>query len=217
GNDPSEWAADSPPPAIDEATPEGDHLSMGVTPTHTAVQAGTAETIEVTAAVVAAGPGTIDGTLEVTPEAPLSVPAETEDWSVESTHLPRTSEYPLAITVPADAEPGAYSVTVTATDERGLSETGEVTIDVVTPTGLEEYFNHVAIGDDGEANADFDGRGWYYSRQALADGGVVQGATYELGETGLSWALGLADPGEPDNISATGQTIDVTRMLEGAG
>src|SRR5699024_9260182 len=97
------------------------------------------------------------------------------------------------------------------------SETGEVTIDVVTPTGLEEYFNHVAIGDDGEANADFDGMGWYYSRQALADVGVVQGATYELGETGLSWALGLADPGEPDNISATGQTIDVTRMLEGAG
>ncbi len=220
GAAPSDWATQegAAPAPINSADYVLEHLGAGVTPERTILYADAEEAtrVDLSVPVVATGAGTIRGTVTVTTEGPLTTADSTLEWSVRSGNLPAPIELAVPVDVAVGAAPGEYAVTITVTDTRGNEVTREASIIVAEPGGLVPYFTNVGIGDDGADNADFDGMGWYYSRTALAGAGVLQGQTYPLGETGMSFALPLVPAGEPDNIVAQGQTIDVEDLLRGA-
>ena len=73
---------------------------------------------------------------------------------------------------------------------------------------LASYFNNVGISDDCDpGTADFDGDGFSYSLQALAEVGVPPGAALDVDGLELAWPA--AAPGQPDNVIADGQAIAV--------
>ncbi|WP_218566509.1 GH92 family glycosyl hydrolase [Vallicoccus soli] len=80
---------------------------------------------------------------------------------------------------------------------------------------LRAAYDTTAIGDDGAANADFDGEGWHYSRQALAEAGIVQGEDLEVPGTGMAYRLPDVGPGAADSIAAAGQVLDVSSLPAG--
>lgn len=57
--------------------------------------------------------------------------------------------------------------------------------------------------------ADYDGGGWSYSRQALADAGLTPGGQGTV--AGLTYTWPDSPAGRPDNAAATGQSIELAR------
>ncbi|MGO1317184.1 MAG: GH92 family glycosyl hydrolase, partial [Cellulomonadaceae bacterium] len=218
GDAPSTWATspDSAPPAIDSADVALNDLAAAVSPTRTIAQSSDQETeLALTVDVVAAAPGTVAGTIEVQTDAPLSA-GPLADWSINSGNLPMTQTIDIPVTLAANAEPGEYPVAVTVrSGEREVVQTATIAIGAHSP--LTAYFNNTGIGDRGTGNANLDLKGWYLLRDALADAGIVQGRTYEVpGNSALTYALPLVPPGEPDNIAANGEKLDLAGTLTGA-
>ncbi|RKS72642.1 putative alpha-1,2-mannosidase [Motilibacter peucedani] len=79
------------------------------------------------------------------------------------------------------------------------------------PDNLRAYVTTTSIGDDGVGNADF-AEGFYYSRQALAAKGVVQGTRLTVPGTSLTYVLPKFAPGDPDSVAANGQTLDMAGL-----
>ncbi|WP_329344028.1 GH92 family glycosyl hydrolase [Streptomyces sp. NBC_00663] len=75
-------------------------------------------------------------------------------------------------------------------------------------------YDSVGISDDaGEHDeADFDGGGWSYSRQALAAAGLSPGGDGEV-RGGLAFSWPASPDGRPDNASAAGQTIELAEPV----
>ena len=72
-----------------------------------------------------------------------------------------------------------------------------------------EALNNVGITNDNDpGRGDFDGSGYSYSAQALADAGVVPGGTTT--HDGLTFTWANVSPGAPDNVVAGGQTIKMS-------
>jgi beta-glucosidase len=70
-------------------------------------------------------------------------------------------------------------------------------------------FDNTGVSDDTSTNAaSFDGNGASYSAQALASVGVTPGA--DLTYDGTTFAWPDAATGQPDNVVASGQTIDLS-------
>ncbi|RKS68547.1 putative alpha-1,2-mannosidase [Motilibacter peucedani] len=80
---------------------------------------------------------------------------------------------------------------------------------------LSDSFTGTGIGDEDQGNADFDGDGWFYSRSALADRGIVQGKPLTVPGTGLTYTLPAVPAGTPDHLAARGQTIDLSTLPAG--
>jgi beta-galactosidase len=126
----------------------------------------------------------------------------------------RTVTASWQVTLPSDADPGQEPVQVqavyTAGGQRGVTYQ---TIDVLSVYAtLAAAFNNTGISDDSDiAEADFDGVGNSYSTQALAAAGLTPGAT--ITRDGLTFTWPDAQPGQPDNVVAEGQTI----LLSGSG
>jgi hypothetical protein len=77
------------------------------------------------------------------------------------------------------------------------------------PGDLAPYYDLSGISSDGVAsNANYDGDGFSYSQQALAAAGLTPGGTVTSG--GLSYTWPDAPAGQPDAVSAGGQTIPVS-------
>jgi predicted alpha-1,2-mannosidase len=84
-----------------------------------------------------------------------------------------------------------------------------VELDVAKPGDLWPYCDNAGISDDGVSNeGDYDGDGWSYSAQQLADDGWTPGATQAV--DGLSYTFPDTQPGDLDNIEAGGQTIPLS-------
>jgi hypothetical protein len=126
----------------------------------------------------------------------------------------RTVTASWQVTLPPDAGPGQEPVQVqavyTADGQRGVTHQ---TIDVLSVYAtLAAAFNNTGISDDSDlSEADFDGVGNSYSAQALAAAGLTPGAT--ITHEGLTFTWPDAQPGQPDNVVAEGQTI----LLSGSG
>jgi hypothetical protein len=113
---------------------------------------------------------------------------------------------PVAITGgPAD---GNYQVTFNFTSPAGPIQPTSVSVLVARPGDLAPYFNNTGISDDtdqGTANLDF--HGFSYSEQALTAAGLAPGAAITSGGIQYNWP-GVA-AGQPDNLIAAGQAINV--------
>ncbi len=215
--EPGEWAtgADAAPPALSHVDVTRHDLAAALSPSRVLATASDAAVdVPLTLDVVATGPGTVTGTAEVSAAEPLSLTAPVE-WSIESGNLPMTESFTIPLTLAAGAEPGEYPVTVTVSSgDREVVR--EATVVVGTESPLAPYFNNTGIGDEGADNADLDHKGWYLLRGALADAGIVQGRTYQVPGTDLSYQLAVVPAGAPDNVAADGQQLDLTGALEGA-
>ncbi|MBO0785929.1 MAG: glycoside hydrolase family 3 C-terminal domain-containing protein [Actinobacteria bacterium] len=127
------------------------------------------------------------------------------------------------VTAPADAAPGpgTLSSTVTFTDSNGQgSADSSAPVSVPYPS-FTSMLNNSGISDDADpTGANFDGGGASYSAQALAAAGLTPGAT--VTHDGVTFTWPNAQPGQPDNVVAGGQTFAIsgsgsTLGLLGAG
>jgi predicted alpha-1,2-mannosidase len=215
--EPGDWAtgADAAPPALSHVDVDRHDLAAGLSPTRVlATASDEAVEIPLTLDVVATGPGTVTGTAEVSTTEPLSL-AEPIEWSIESHNLPTTESFAIPLVLAAGAEAEEYLVTVTVrAGDREVER--QATVLVGRESMLAPHLNNTGIGDEGADNADLDNLGWYLLRGALADAGIVQGRTYQVPGTDLSYQLATVPAGEPDNVVADGQQVDLTGALTGA-
>jgi predicted alpha-1,2-mannosidase len=143
-------------------------------------------------------------------------------WSISSpdglTITPRSGTLLLgargtgtqSVSVKAPQTEGRHLLTITYRSGTGAAlPTVTTEVDVAKPGALWPFYNNVGIASDGtRGTADFDGYGWAYSAQQLAAAGAAPGGTLTV--DGISFHLPDTKPGDPDNISATGQTIPLT-------
>ncbi|GAB7110172.1 GH92 family glycosyl hydrolase [Streptomyces phaeofaciens JCM 4814] len=99
-----------------------------------------------------------------------------------------------------------YDVKVTVTSG-DTSYAQPVALTVAAPGTLLAAYNNTGVSDDAgdHDEADYDGGGWSYSRQALAAAGLTPGGRGTVERLTFTWP---ASPnGRPDNVSATDQTL----------
>ncbi|QDZ15642.1 glycoside hydrolase family 92 protein [Humibacter ginsenosidimutans] len=215
GSKPSDWAtaAADAPPAVVSDDGSTHRLTVGASTPSVVVAAGAQGTLTVSA--LAQGEGTITGTLEVKGSAAVSVTGG-GSWTVAANGGSAQTAIPVSLQVAAGTAAGDYPVHLTVDDDAGDSATADVTVVVPQQNWLQPGFDNVGIGDEGKANADFDGMGYYFLRDQLASVGIVQGESLTVPGTDLSYILGPVPAGQPDNLLASGQTTDVSAALGSA-
>jgi len=219
GSTPSAWAtgADAAPGALVATDSDPSRLSAGVTPSTVTVAAGEEAALAVT--VLAQGPGTISGTLEVTGSDDFTIDSGST-WSVDSNGLPAQDTIALTLAAKEDVAPGSYPVHLAVADDAGHAIERDFTVIVAQESPLQSAFNNKGIGDRGENNADLDNQGAYFIRDLMAPAGLSAGITREIPgsgpSAGLSYILGGAVSGSFDNITAAGQTTRVGGILADA-
>ncbi|MEU1542947.1 GH92 family glycosyl hydrolase [Actinacidiphila glaucinigra] len=115
----------------------------------------------------------------------------------------------ITLSTAGDVKQGFYDAKVAVT-YGDTSYEQPVSLTVAAPGSLIAAYNSTGISDDSgdHDEADYDGGGWSYSRQALAAAGLTGGAQGTVtGGLGFTWPDSPA--GRPDNASATGQTIEL--------
>ncbi|MGW7789661.1 GH92 family glycosyl hydrolase [Streptomyces tricolor] len=189
-----DWGADSPPPSFREGEQP---YQIGVGPTTATLAPGDSTEIGVRALSLTGGTG---------PEVRFRVrtPAGVTATPAEGTVTDGAQR--ITLTAARDAAQGFADVKVTVTSGDSSYEQ-PVALTVAAPgTLLAAYDNTGVSDDDGDHDeADFDGGGWSYSRQALAAAGLTPGKQATIGGLAFTWPASPA--GRPDNASATGQTI----------
>ncbi|MEV7886613.1 GH92 family glycosyl hydrolase [Streptomyces sp. NPDC002817] len=130
-----------------------------------------------------------------TPEGITATPAEGR--GVEGTRE-------IVLTADKDIAQGFYDVKVAVT-----SYVQPVALTVAAPGTLLAAYNGSGVSDDSgdHTEADFDGGGWSYSRQALAAAGLTPGERGTVGALAFTWPD--SPSGRPDNASAAGQTLQL--------
>jgi hypothetical protein len=80
---------------------------------------------------------------------------------------------------------------------------------VAAPGTLLAAYNNTGVSDDegDHDEADYDGGGWSYSRQALAAAGLTPGGQGTV--DGLTFTWPDSPSARPDNVSAAGQSIEL--------
>ncbi|GLZ35392.1 alpha-1,2-mannosidase [Lentzea sp. NBRC 105346] len=126
------------------------------------------------------------------------------------TFSPATGPVPSDITITASAgtAQGFYPVTVTVNVEGAKPVVIPWVVKVAPVGSLLAAVNNVGISDDETGDADFDGGGYSYSKQALAAAGLKPGETSTV--DGLSFAWPNSPAGRPDNATANGQVLALT-------
>ncbi|MFJ9539873.1 GH92 family glycosyl hydrolase [Streptomyces sp. NPDC101225] len=112
----------------------------------------------------------------------------------------------ITLSAAGDVRQGFYDAKVTVTSG-GTSYQQPVALTVAAPGTLLAAYDNTGVSDDeGEHDeADFDGGGWSYSRQALAAAGVTPGGHGTV--DGLAFTWPNSPSARPDNASAAGQSI----------
>jgi len=125
-------------------------------------------------------------------------------------HVDQVGSATVTITAAAGTPNGRYPVTVSlkAADGTALPQVG-FTVVVGQPNSFFVLCEGVAISDDAgdHTEADYDGGGVSYSRQALAAAGLTPGGVSTV--QGLSFTWPDVQPGEPDNVPADGQVLNL--------
>lgn len=112
----------------------------------------------------------------------------------------------ITLAAAADTEQGFYDAKVTVTSQ-GTSYEQPVALTVAAPGTLLAAYDNTGVSDDqgDHDEADYDGGGWSYSRQALAAAGLAPGGQGTV--QGLAFTWPASPSGRPDNVSADGQTV----------
>ncbi|WP_415938604.1 GH92 family glycosyl hydrolase [Streptomyces sp. 039-1] len=172
---------------------------IGVGPTAATLAPGGSTALDIRALALSGGTGP-DVRFHVdTPDGVTATPAE---------GTVTDGAQRITLTAADDAEQGFYDVKVTVTSA-DTSYAQPVALTVAAPGSLLAAYDNTGVSDDAgdHDEADFDGGGWSYSRQALADAGVTPGGRGTV--DGLTFTWPDSPPGRPDNASATGQTIQL--------
>ncbi len=192
------WGADAPPPSFRQGEQP---YQIGVGPTSATLAPGDSTKIAIRALSMGGGTGPEVRFHVRTPAGVTATPAEgtVSDGSRQ-----------ITLTAAADAPQGFYDAEVSVTSGDS-SYQQPVSLTVAAPgTLLAAYDNTGISDDDGEHDeADYDGGGWSYSRQALAAAGLAAGGHGTVHGLGFTWPDSPA--GRPDNASATGQTIRLSK------
>ncbi|GHG90260.1 GH92 family glycosyl hydrolase [Streptomyces lanatus] len=190
------WGASEAPPSFRAGEQP---YQIGVGPTTATVPPGGSAQVGIRALAMSGGAGPEVRFRVDTPDGITATPAEgtVADGSQE-------------ITLSSDEgmEQGFYDVEVTVTSGDS-SYAQPVSLTVAAPGTLLAAYNSTGVSDDAgdHDEADFDGGGWSYSRQALADAGLTPGKDGTVGGLGFTWPD--SPSGRPDNVSAAGQTIEL--------
>ncbi|WP_439658713.1 GH92 family glycosyl hydrolase [Lentzea sp. HUAS TT2] len=188
------WATDA-----DEAPPsyrDGEHDFLASANSMITVRPGGTADLTVSARRLAGK----DRMLTVTSAPPAGI-------TVTGPQRFRLDDGQVKLQVGATAPEGYYDIPVTITgDHRTVSTT--VTVLVAPEGSLATRYNNTGVADDNDkSQANLDGAGNSYSRQALAEAGLTGGQRVEVAGTAFTWPA--APPGRPDNIATEGQTVAV--------
>jgi predicted alpha-1,2-mannosidase len=114
----------------------------------------------------------------------------------------------VTVTVGASVADGTYHIPITVTGPSGNLASSSLTVLVAQPGSIEAAFDDVGVSPDNDMSvADFDGDGFAYSADALAAAGVTPGST--ITQDGINQMWPNSAVGDPDNVTAHGQTINV--------
>jgi hypothetical protein len=115
----------------------------------------------------------------------------------------------VTVAVAAGTAEATYRIPVSFTAADGSPLQGaSLSVLVATPGSLRAALNNTGVSpDDNPAVANYDGVGWAYSRNALDAAGVHPGGTVTV--DGLVHAWPSVPLGDPDNVIAGAQTIDL--------
>jgi len=192
--------ADAPPSFRDQETPS---LSF-VDPVRAVTPAGTTSSASVgiqdlsgTNRTWTYSASTVDGITLSPASGTIAVPGGTKASAA------------VTVSVPAGTGDGSRKIPVTFSTP-GLANIQTVlTVLVAKPGSWLATVNNSGISTDGQiTSANFDGYGWSYSAQALAASGAAAGATITV--DGLNYTWPSYPGGEPDNVIAQGQTVNVS-------
>jgi predicted alpha-1,2-mannosidase len=145
-------------------------------------------------------------TVKWTASPPSGVTVSPSSGSIS---VPANGSGSATITVTGGSTDGAFSVPISLTSTAGTIIGPQLAVIVDTPGDLTPFYDVTGISNDNDGgSADYDGDGFSYSAQALAAAGLSPGAT--ITSDGLTYTWPSTPPGQPDAISAGGQTIPVS-------
>ncbi|MFJ8603550.1 GH92 family glycosyl hydrolase [Streptomyces shenzhenensis] len=190
------WGTGQAPPSFREGEQP---YQIGVGPTAATVAPGGSAQVGIRALSLSGGSGPEVRFRVETPDGITATPAE-------GTVTDGSQEITLATGQDTPQGFATVKVTVTAGD---TSYAQPVSLTVAAPgTLLAAYDNTGVSEDEGDHDeADYDGGGWSYSRQALAAAGLAPGGHGTV--DGLDFVWPDSPSGRPDNASAAGQTIEL--------
>ncbi|MFC8094370.1 GH92 family glycosyl hydrolase [Streptomyces sp. NPDC057301] len=191
------WGASAAPPSFREG--EQPH-QIGVGPTTATVAPGGTAKVGIRALSMGGGEGPEVRYRVDVPDGITATPAE-------GTVVDGSQE--ITLSTAEGVAQGFYDVDVTVTSV-DTSYVQPVSLTVAAPGTLLAAYNNTGVSDDAGAHdeADFDGGGWSYSRQALAGAGLTPGKQGTVGG-GLSFIWPDSTSGRPDNVSAAGQVVEL--------
>ncbi|MFF8481296.1 GH92 family glycosyl hydrolase [Streptomyces antibioticus] len=189
GTDP----ADAPPSFRTGEQP----YQIGVGPTAATLAPGETTKVAIRALSLSGGTGPEVRFRVETPDGVTATPAEgtVTDGARE-----------ITLTAAADARQGFYDAKVTVTSD-GTAYAQPLALTVAAPGTLLAAYNNTGVSDDAgdHDEADYDGGGWSYSRQALEAAGLTPGG--EGAVDGLAFTWPASPNGRPDNIAAGDQSL----------
>ncbi|MGW4755625.1 GH92 family glycosyl hydrolase [Streptomyces chartreusis] len=190
------WGASEAPPSFRVGEQP---YQIGVGPTAATVAPGGSAEVGIRALSMSGGAGP---EVRFRVDAPDGITASPAEGTVTD------GSQEITLTSAEGAKQGFYSVEVTVTSGDS-SYVQPVSLTVAAPGTLLAAYNNTGVSDDAgdHDEADFDGGGWSYSRQALAEAGLAPGGQGTVGGLAFTWPD--SPSGRPDNVSAAGQTIEL--------
>lgn len=187
-------AADAPPSFREGEQP----YQIGVGPTTATIAPGGSTEIGIRALALSGGAAPQVRFQVTAPEGVTASPAE---------GVLTGGEQSITLSTAEDVRQGFYDAKVTVAFG-DTSYEQPLSLTVAAPGSLVAAYNSTGISDDSgdHAEADYDGGGWSYSRQALAAAGLTPGTQGSV-SGGLAFTWPQSPAGRPDNAAATGQSI----------
>ncbi|MGW4299252.1 GH92 family glycosyl hydrolase [Streptomyces sp. NPDC004646] len=197
------WGAHNPPPSFRQGEQP---YQIGVGPTTATLAPGDSAKIGIRALSLSGGTGP---EVRYRVETPAGVTATPAEGTVTG------GSQEITLTAAQDADQGFYTAKVTVTSG-DTSYEQPVALTVAAPGTLLAAYDNTGVSDDqgDHDEADYDGGGWSYSRQALTTAGLDAGKRYTTNGLAFTWPDSPA--GRPDNATGAGQTVrlgdGVTRL-----
>jgi predicted alpha-1,2-mannosidase len=114
----------------------------------------------------------------------------------------------VTVAVTAGSDGTTYSIPVSFSTSASTLPNATLSVLVAQPGSLLAAYDNVGISPDNNTGvADFDGDGFSYSADQLANAGVTPGGTVTANGVSLTWPASAV--GQPDNVIASGQTINL--------
>ncbi|GAA3542076.1 GH92 family glycosyl hydrolase [Amycolatopsis ultiminotia] len=114
----------------------------------------------------------------------------------------------ITVTVPKGTADGARRIPITLSSPGEADSQVVLTVLVAEPNSWLAAVNNAGISPDSDSSkGNFDGGGWSYSADALAAAGATPGGT--VTSDGLNFTWPSYPAGDPDNVVAAGQTVNI--------